>query len=77
MTYVAWAVIITIAVVLAIFTGIWGGLVWIAVAGVVLAVVFAGRARGATVERSRTEPTGTPRPSPGGAETANQRVGQE
>jgi hypothetical protein len=76
MLYLVWAVIVAIAVVLAIFTGIWGGLVWIVVAGIVAAVVFAGRARNTTVERPRTEPTGTPRASQGGAETANDRVGQ-
>ncbi len=76
MLYIVWAVLISIAVVLFIFTGIWGGFVWIAAAAVVLGVVFAGRARSTTVERSRTEPTGTPRASHGGAETANERVGQ-
>jgi hypothetical protein len=76
MLYILWAVLIAITVVLFIFTGIWGGLVWIVVAGIVLAVVFAGRARSTTVERARTEPTGTPRASGGGAETANERVGQ-
>jgi hypothetical protein len=74
MTYILSAVFISIAVVLLIFTGIWGGLLWILVAGVALAIVFFGRAR--TVERARTEPTGTPRKARGGAETANERVGQ-
>jgi fatty acid desaturase len=73
MTYILGAVFVSIAVVLFLFTGIWGGLLWILVAGVALAVVFFGRA---TVERTRTEPTGTPRKSSGGAETANERVGQ-
>jgi D-alanyl-lipoteichoic acid acyltransferase DltB (MBOAT superfamily) len=74
MTYILGAVFVAIAVVLFVFTGIWGGLLWILVAAVALAVVFFGRAR--TVERARTEPTGTPRKSRGGAETANERVGQ-
>jgi hypothetical protein len=77
MPYLLAAVVISIAVVLGIFTGVWGGLVWIVVAGIALAIVFAGRARGTTVERSRTQPTGTPRASRGSAETANQRVGQD
>jgi hypothetical protein len=76
MLYIVWAVIISIAVVLGIFTGIWGGLVWLVVAGLVAAVAFAGRARAAKVDRAVTEPTGTPRASTGGAETANERVGQ-
>jgi VIT1/CCC1 family predicted Fe2+/Mn2+ transporter len=74
MTYLLSAALIAIAVVLFIFTGVWGGLVWILVAGIALAIVFAGRAR--TIERARTEPTGTPRKPRGGAETANERVGQ-
>jgi VIT1/CCC1 family predicted Fe2+/Mn2+ transporter len=74
MTYIVYGVLIAIAVVLFIFTGIWGGLVWIAIAGIALAILFFGNAR--TVERSRVEPTGTPRKARGGAETANERVGQ-
>jgi hypothetical protein len=74
MGYLVYGAILAIAVVLFIFTGIWGGLVWIVVAGAVLAVVFLGRAR--TVQTSRVEPTGTPRASHGGGETANERVGQ-
>jgi hypothetical protein len=74
MGYLVYGSVAAIAIVLFIFTGIWGGLVWLVVAGVVLAVVFLGRAR--TVQTSRVEPTGTPRASQGGAETANERVGQ-
>jgi hypothetical protein len=74
MTYILGAVFLSIAVVLFIFTGIWGGLLWILVAAVALGVVFFGRAR--TIERARTDPTGTPRKASGGAETANERVGQ-
>jgi hypothetical protein len=76
MLYIVSIVVIAVAVVLGIFTGIWGGLLWIVVAGIALAIVFAGRARETTVTRSRTEPTGVPRSSRGGSETANERVGQ-
>jgi hypothetical protein len=49
-----------------------------AAALVVAHVVAAGKtdARAWTVERTPNEPTGTPRKSSGGAETANERVGQ-
>ena len=75
MTYILSFVIVAIAVVLAIFTGIWGGLAWIVVAGVALAIVVLARARDAKITRSKPEPTGRPRagPAPG---TANERVGQ-
>jgi hypothetical protein len=74
MLYILGAVGVSIAVVLFLFTGIWGGLVWIVVAAIVLAIAFAGKA--GTVSRGSTEPTGTARKSRGGAETANERVGQ-
>jgi hypothetical protein len=61
MPYILAIVIITIAVVLGIFTGVWGGLAWIVVAGIVLAGVFVLRARHTTVESSTATPTGTPR----------------
>jgi hypothetical protein len=73
MSYVVWAAFIAIAVVLFIFTGIWGGLIWIVVAGAVLLVVFLGS--GFTMRRARTEPTGVTR-SGTGSGTANERVGQ-
>jgi hypothetical protein len=73
MSYLVWAVFIAIAVVLFIFTGIWGGLLWIVVAGAVLAVVFLGSA--GTFRRARTGPTGATR-SQTGSGTANERVGQ-
>jgi hypothetical protein len=76
MLYIFWAVIVAIAVVLLIFTGVWGGIVWLVVAGIVAAVLFGARARQTGVERPKTEPTGVPRASSGGAETANERVGQ-
>jgi hypothetical protein len=73
MGYLVWAVFIAIAVVLFIFTGIWGGLIWIVVAGAVLAVVLIGSA--GTFRRARTGPTGVTRSDTGGG-TANERVGQ-
>jgi hypothetical protein len=73
MPYILAGALITIAVVLFIFTGVWGGLVWILVAGVAAAVVFLLRAR--SVPSTATEPTGTPR-SQTGSGTANERVGQ-
>jgi hypothetical protein len=74
MPYVLAGALIAIAVVLFIFTGIWGGLVWIVVAGVVAAVAFIGSAR--TFRRARTEPTGVTRSSAPSSGTANERVGQ-
>jgi hypothetical protein len=74
MGYLVIAAVAAVTIVLFIFTGVWGGLVWLVVAAIALGVVFLGRAR--TVQSSRVEPTGTPRASHGGAETANERVGQ-
>jgi uncharacterized protein (DUF58 family) len=77
MPYILALVIVAIAVVLGIFTGIWGGLAWIVVAGAVLAAVFAVRARQVEVDRSATGPTGRTRAASGpGSGTANERVGQ-
>ena len=77
MPYILAVVIVAIAVVLGIFTGVWGGLVWLVVAAVVLTVVFLARARDVKVERASEGPTGRTRPSSGpGSGTANQRVGQ-
>ena len=75
MLYILGAVGVAIAVVLFIFTGVWGGLVWLVIAGIALAVAFAGKATTATTATA-PEPTGTPRKASGGAETANERVGQ-
>jgi hypothetical protein len=72
MGYLVYGVIIAIAVVLFIFTGVWGGLVWIVLAGIALAVVFLGRAK--TVRRTPTDPSGVTR-SDTGSGTANERVG--
>ncbi len=74
MTYLFYGLIVAIAIVLFIFTGVWGGLVWLVVAGLALAAVFLGKAR--TVQSTKIEPTGTPRASNSGVETANDRVGQ-
>jgi hypothetical protein len=73
MSYVVWAAFIAIAVVLFIFTGIWGGLIWIFVAGAVLLVAFVGS--GMAMRRTRTGPTGVTRAETGSG-TANERVGQ-
>jgi hypothetical protein len=77
MPYILAIVIVTIAVVLGIFTGVWGGLVWIVVAGIVLAGAFVFRARDTRVEGTTPAPTGRPRGTGTNAGTANQRVGQE
>jgi hypothetical protein len=71
MSYLVWAAFIAIAVVLFIFTGIWGGLIWVVVAGAVLVVVFMGA--GLTARRANPEPTGATRSGTGGG-TANERV---
>jgi hypothetical protein len=67
--------------VLSLFLVAWIGipLLLAAVALVVIHVVVGAKsedARAATIERAPNEPTGTPRASSGGAETANERVGQ-
>ena len=73
MSYIVGAVLIAIALVLFIFTGVWGGLVWIVIAGiaVVAMVAFGGSTR--TMGRTNPEPTGVPR-SKTGSGTANERV---
>jgi hypothetical protein len=73
MSIIVWGAFIAIAVVLFIFTGVWGGLIWVVVAGAVLLVVAMGSAL--TFRRSNPEPTGVPRAGSGGG-TANERVGQ-
>jgi len=71
MGYLVGAVFIAIAVVLFIFTGVWGGLVWVVIAGAVLLFVSLGSAM--SFRRPHPEPTGVPR-SGTGEGTANQRV---
>jgi hypothetical protein len=66
--------------ILSLFLVAWIGipLLLAAAALVVIHVVAARKAdpQSWTVERTPNEPTGTPRSSSGGAETANERVGQ-
>jgi len=76
MPYILAIVIVAVAVVLGIFTGVWGGLVWILAVAVVLGVLFAARARDRTVQASSVEPTGEPRGTTAPSGTANRRVGQ-
>jgi hypothetical protein len=75
MPYLLAIVLVAIAFVLFLFT-VWGGILFVLVAAVVLAFLFVGRAREAKVDRAKTGPTGTTRAASGGAETANERVGQ-
>ena len=68
--------------VVALFVLAWWGLPLLLIAGVLLLMhVMASRKSGGpdagAIERGRRkEPTGTPRKASGGAETANERVGQ-
>jgi uncharacterized membrane protein YqiK len=75
MPYLLAIAIVGIAIVLGLFT-IWGGIIFVVVAGILAAVLLAGRAGDKRVTRADTDPTGTTRSAPGGAETANERVGQ-
>ena len=81
MTWIIGLVLAVVAV-FAVLLLAWWGLPIIAVIAV-LAVVYviqsrksAGPAAGTIETGRRTEPTGTPRKAAGGAETANERVGQ-
>jgi hypothetical protein len=76
MTYIVSFVVIAIAVVLAIFAGIWGGLLWIVVAGVALVIVALANARDVEVTRGKQEPTGRPSTGAAAPGTANERVGR-
>lgn len=76
MPYILAIVIVAIAVVLGIFTGVWGGLVWIVAAGIVLAGVLVFRARDTTFQSSTPTPTGMPRGTGANPGTSNERVGQ-
>jgi hypothetical protein len=76
MPYILAIVIITIAVVLGIFTGVWGGLVWIVATGIALAGVLMFRARDTTIQSSSPTPTGRTRGTGANPGTANERVGQ-
>jgi uncharacterized protein (DUF58 family) len=75
MPYLLAIVLVAIAFVLFLFT-VWGGILFLIASAVVLAFLFVARARDVKVDRAKTGPTGTTRASSGGAETANERVGQ-
>jgi hypothetical protein len=76
------ALILTALGVISLFVLAWWGLPILAVAAVLalLHIMSSRKSAGpdaGTIERGRrTEPTGTPRKGDGGAETANERVGQ-
>ena len=74
MVYVFSFIAVAIAIPLLIFVGIWGGLVWIVVAAIAVAALLLRSAR--DIPAGPAEPTGSERASRGGAETANERVGQ-
>lgn len=73
-------ILLALGIIAALIWTIWG--IPIAVLAIVVIVVMTVRARKkdptvATWETGKgLEPTGTPRPSTGGAETTNERVGQ-
>ncbi len=73
------ATVVLGAIAIVVF-GVWGFPFTLVIAAVAIAYVVSARKRNgsvATVERGRTqEPTGMPRKAPGGAETANERIGQ-
>jgi uncharacterized protein (DUF58 family) len=75
MPYILAIVLVAIAFVLFLFT-VWGGILFLIASAVVLGFLFVARARDVKVDRAKTGPTGTTRASSGGAETANERVGQ-
>ena len=73
-------VTVVIGVVSVVVLGVWGFPFTLVIGALFLAYFISARQRNgsvATVERGRTtEPTGMPRKSPGGVETANERQGQ-
>jgi hypothetical protein len=75
MPYVIGIAIVGIAIVLSLLT-IWGGIVFLIAAAIVGGALFLFRARDSKVEVAETGPTGTTRSAGGGADTANERVGQ-
>ena len=76
MPYILSIAIVAIAVLLGIFTGVWSGFVWIVAVAIVLAAVFALRARDAEVRTASTAPIGRPRAGGPASGTANERVGE-
>jgi hypothetical protein len=81
MTYVLGAVFAAIVIVLFFVASWWGGIIGLVVLGALLLYIAVARKENpdvGTIERGRRrEPTGTVRSGSSGAETANQRQGQE
>ena len=73
-------VTVVLGVIAVLLLGVWGFPFTLIIAALAFGYVFAARKRDPSVgriESGRTpEPTGRPRASTGGAETANQRQGQ-
>jgi len=77
MPYILAVVVVAIAVVLGIFTGVWGGLIWLVVAGgALLAGMLLLHSSDATVTTSNPQPQDKPRTGPPAPGTANRRVEQ-
>jgi hypothetical protein len=72
--------LLALGVIAALFWTIWGIPIAILAIVVIVAMTVRARQKDPTVATWETgqgiEPTGTPRPSAGGAETTNERVGQ-
>ena len=80
MLYLLLPMILGIAIVAVILGAWWAGLVVLVIGLLALAYVATARRKDpsiGTIETARKEPTGTPRSSSAGAETANERVGQD
>jgi hypothetical protein len=81
MTYALGALFAAIVIVLFLVASWWGGLIALVVLGALLLYIVVARRQDpsvGTIERGRRrEPTGTVRSGSAGAETANQRQGQE
>ena len=80
MTYVALFIVVVLAAVAFVFLS-YGGAAVVLVLGLLL-VLYLGAARKenpdvGAIQTARRDPTGTPRSSSAGADTANKRVGQE
>jgi uncharacterized protein (DUF58 family) len=77
MPYILAVVVVALAVVLGIFTGVWGGLIWlVAAGGALLVAALLMHSRDARVTRSNPEPQDQPRAGPPAPGTANRRVQQ-
>jgi hypothetical protein len=76
MLYVLLPTLAVVVVALFLLLGPFAGVPAILIALAVVAGTLLSRGRSVTVERSNPEPTGTVRSASGGAETANDRVGQ-